>query len=163
SKLIEPYKTIVGRALAKDPAQRPGRLYELLSPEDAPKNPSVRFIGDGKVAPPLPPDLVIEDEEVLRIGPEEPVFYIGPDTRPPRPGRAPPARGGQHPPGARRDRGGAGAPPPGPPPPPGGAPAEGAAGRLPDAEAKRPPAGPGSAPSPAQRPAPGCRGGKRDA
>jgi eukaryotic-like serine/threonine-protein kinase len=85
SKLTEPYRSIVARALAKDPNQRPGRLYDLLPSEDAPKTPPVRFIGDGKVAPSLPPDLVIEDEEeVLRIGPEEPVFYIGPDTRPPR-------------------------------------------------------------------------------
>jgi serine/threonine protein kinase len=85
STLAEPYRTIVGRALAKDPNQRPSRLVELLPPEDAPKEPSVRFIGDGKVSPSLPPDLVIKDEEeILRIGPEEPVFYIGPDTKPPR-------------------------------------------------------------------------------
>src|SRR6516162_10315471 len=49
SMLDEPYRTIVGRALAKDPHQRPNRLYELLPPEDAPKEPSVRFIGEGKV------------------------------------------------------------------------------------------------------------------
>ncbi len=86
TKLEEPYRTIVGRALAKDPNHRPARLYDLLLPEDAPKTPPVRFIGDGKVAPPLPPDLVIkeEEDEVLRIGAEEPIFYIGPDTRPPR-------------------------------------------------------------------------------
>jgi hypothetical protein len=88
SMLAEPYRSIVARALAKDPSHRPGRLYELLPPADAPKTPPVRFIGDGKVAPPLPPDLVIDDkekeEEVLRIGLEEPVFYIGPDTKPPR-------------------------------------------------------------------------------
>ncbi len=65
SPLPEPYRTIVARALAKDPAHRPGRVYELLPPEDAPKVPPVRFIGDGKVAPPLPsePDLVVRDEE----------------------------------------------------------------------------------------------------
>jgi len=92
SMLAEPYRSIVGRALAKDPNHRPAQLYDLLPPEDAPKAPQVRFIGDGKVTPPLPPDLVIkdqdqakdEDEDVLRIGPEEPIFYIGPDTRPPR-------------------------------------------------------------------------------
>jgi eukaryotic-like serine/threonine-protein kinase len=92
SPLPEPYRTIVGRALAKDPAHRPGRVYELLPPEDAPKVPPVRFIGDGKVTPPLPsePDLVVRDEEeILRIGPEEPVFYIGPETRPPRPSPEP--------------------------------------------------------------------------
>ena len=52
SKLPEPYRTIVGRALAKDPNQRPSRVYDLLPPEDAPKEPSVRFIGEGKVTPP---------------------------------------------------------------------------------------------------------------
>ncbi|SIO56192.1 Serine/threonine protein kinase [Singulisphaera sp. GP187] len=88
--LAEPYRSIVGRALAKDPAQRPARLYDLLPSEDAPKAPPVRFIGDGKVSPAsLPPDLLIVDEEIHRIGPEEPVFYIGPDTRPPRRQRPP--------------------------------------------------------------------------
>jgi serine/threonine protein kinase len=91
SRLAEPYRTIVGRALAKDPANRPTRLYDLLPPEDAPKAPSVRFIGEGKTTPPRPADLVIgdEEEEVLRIEAEEPVFYIGPDTRPPRTRRPP--------------------------------------------------------------------------
>ncbi|WP_422924084.1 serine/threonine-protein kinase [Singulisphaera sp. PoT] len=88
SSLEEPYKTIVGRALSKDPNHRPAQLFDLLPPEDAPKAPPVRFIGDGKVSPPLPPapEVVIkeEEEDVLRIGPEEPIFYIGPDTRPPR-------------------------------------------------------------------------------
>jgi hypothetical protein len=89
SMLAEPYRTIVARALAKDPNQRPSRLYQLLPPEDAPPAPEVRIIGDGKrVAAPRaavagrpagPPD-----EEILRIEAEEPVFYIGPDTRPPR-------------------------------------------------------------------------------
>ena len=37
SSLAEPYRTIVGRALAKDPNQRPSRVYDLLPPEDAPK------------------------------------------------------------------------------------------------------------------------------
>src|SRR4051812_8219110 len=48
SALPEPYKSIVARALAKDPAQRPKQLYQLLPPEDAPKAPPVRFIGEGK-------------------------------------------------------------------------------------------------------------------
>ncbi|WP_406694498.1 serine/threonine-protein kinase [Singulisphaera sp. Ch08] len=82
-RLAEPYRSIVGRALAKDPGQRPARLFDLLPPEDAPKAPPVRFIGDGKVSPAsLPADLLIVDEEIHRIGPEEPVFYIGPDTQP---------------------------------------------------------------------------------
>jgi hypothetical protein len=84
SRLAEPYKTIVARALAKDPNHRPARVYDLLPPEDAPRKPDVRFIGDGKKAE-AP---AAEKEDVLRIGPEEPVFYIGPDTRPPLPPRA---------------------------------------------------------------------------
>ena len=48
SPLPEPYRTIVGRALAKDPNQRPSRVYDLLPPEDAPRTPSVRFIGEGR-------------------------------------------------------------------------------------------------------------------
>jgi hypothetical protein len=99
SPLPEPYRTIVGRALAKDPAQRPARAYDLLPPEDAPKVQPVRFIGDGKVTPPLPPDLEIlddekEKDEVLRFGPDDPVFYIGPETRPPRPPAEPRPRRG---------------------------------------------------------------------
>src|SRR5947209_5550453 len=54
SMLPEPYRSIVAKALAKDPTQRPQRVYDLLPPDDAPKAPSVRFIGDGKTAPPLP-------------------------------------------------------------------------------------------------------------
>ena len=34
--LAEPYRSIVAKALAKDPNHRPGDLYELLPPEDAP-------------------------------------------------------------------------------------------------------------------------------
>src|SRR5262245_22044121 len=48
SMLPEPYRSIVARALAKDPNQRPGRVYDLLPPEDAPKTPEVRIIGEGK-------------------------------------------------------------------------------------------------------------------
>src|SRR4051794_26591262 len=91
SRLPEPFRTIVGRALSKDPNQRPARVYDLLPPGDAPRAPSVRFIGEGKVTPPTaatrPP--AAEPEEVLRIEAEEPVFYIGPETRPPRAPRRP--------------------------------------------------------------------------
>lgn len=89
SRLAEPYRTIVGRALAKDPNARPIRLYDLLPPGDAPREPEVRIIGEARatgaggsagarhsVSPP--------DDDVLRIEAEEPVFYIGPETRPPR-------------------------------------------------------------------------------
>ncbi|MDR3632601.1 MAG: serine/threonine-protein kinase [Isosphaeraceae bacterium] len=83
SRLAEPYKSIVARALAKDPNHRPTRVHDLLPPEDAPRKLDVRFIGDGKKgqAP------AVEKEDILRIGAEEPVFYIGPDTRPPQPPR----------------------------------------------------------------------------
>jgi hypothetical protein len=87
SKLAEPYHSIVARALAKDPNQRPVRLYDLLPPEDAPQPAAVRFIGDGKAAPAASPknERKPREEDILRIGPEDPVFYIGPETRPPRP------------------------------------------------------------------------------
>src|SRR5437763_2013485 len=54
SVLPEPYRGIVAKALAKDPNQRPERVVDLLPPDDAPRSPSVRVIGDGKTAPPLP-------------------------------------------------------------------------------------------------------------
>lgn len=138
--LAEPYRSIVGRALAKDPNQRPARLYDLLPPEDAPRTPPVRFIGDGKVSPAsLPADVVItEEEEIHRIEAEEPIFYIGPDTRPPRRSQPPFDRLREHwrairrppPPSAAqarrytptprpRSRPAAGAPLPPPPPLPG--------------------------------------------
>src|SRR5712671_6306970 len=41
SALPEPYRAIVARALAKDPNQRPQRVYDLLPPDDAPRSPSV--------------------------------------------------------------------------------------------------------------------------
>ena len=40
SMLAEPYRSIVAKALAKDPNHRPGRLYDLLPPEDAPVRPT---------------------------------------------------------------------------------------------------------------------------
>ncbi len=84
SMLAEPYRTIVSKALAKDPNQRTSRVYDLLLPEDAPREPEVRIIGEakakgtGRAASPPP------EEEILRIEAEDPVFYIGPETRPPR-------------------------------------------------------------------------------
>lgn len=92
SMLPEPYRTTVARALAKDPNQRQARVYDLLPPEDAPATPEVRIIGDAKPGPaaagarPGPkPGPRPEPEDVLRIEAEEPVFYIGPETRPPQP------------------------------------------------------------------------------
>ncbi len=87
SMLPEPYKAIVAKALAKDPNQRASRLYDLLPPEDAPRTPDVRIIGDGKAGRGAPAGhgaAPAADDDVLRIEAEEPIFYIGPDTRPPR-------------------------------------------------------------------------------
>ncbi len=78
SMLAEPYRSIVAKALAKDPNHRPGRLYDLLPPEDAPARADVRIIGDARAGQRASQD------DVLRIEAEEPVFYIGPETRPPR-------------------------------------------------------------------------------
>ena len=80
SILAEPYRSIVAKALAKDPNHRQGRLSDLLLPEDAPRTPDMRIIGGGKAGQ------AGAQEEILRIEAEEPVFYIGPDTRPPRRG-----------------------------------------------------------------------------
>jgi serine/threonine protein kinase len=85
SKLPEPFKTIIGQALAKDPAHRQGRVIDLLPPDEMPRPRDVRFIGEGKVASPAPPPRAkTPDDGILRITDEEPVLYIGPDTRPPR-------------------------------------------------------------------------------
>ena len=88
SMLPEPYRSIVARAMAKDPEARQARVYDLLPPGDAPRDPEVRIIGDAKAGgagasangrPAAPPE-----EDILRIDAEEPPFYIGPETRPPR-------------------------------------------------------------------------------
>jgi serine/threonine protein kinase len=89
SPLPEPYKSIVRRALAKDPNHRPEPVTALLPPEDAPRQAAVRFIGDGHSAPPeaVSSAPVAPQEEVLHIRAEESVFYIGPNTLPPAPPR----------------------------------------------------------------------------
>jgi serine/threonine protein kinase len=86
SKIPQPYQTIVAKALAKDPNHRPGRVYDLLPPGDAPQAPEVRIIGHGKSGSgaAAAADSPTEKDDVLRIEAEEPIFYIGPDTRPPR-------------------------------------------------------------------------------
>ena len=102
SMLSEPYRSIVSKALAKDPAHRHQSPYDLLLADDMPRTPSVRFIGDGKTVPRLPdvdsnrtPPVVERKpdpkpvEEVHRIDAEESVFYIGPETKP----TPPPVRG----------------------------------------------------------------------
>ena len=87
SKLAEPFRSIVAKALEKDPSRRQKSVTDLLPPEDAPQVQNVRFIGDGKTAPPPGNGVVADagrrkDEDILRIEAEEPVFYIGPETRP---------------------------------------------------------------------------------
>jgi FtsH-binding integral membrane protein len=90
SKLPEPYRGIVARALSKDPDHRPARVHALLVPEDAPRAPDVRFIGDGRKGAaangnePQRPEPARPADDVHRIEAEEPIFYIGPDTQPPR-------------------------------------------------------------------------------
>ena len=83
SILPEPFRGIVGRALAKDPNHRPQRVTDLLLPGDAPREPDLRFIGEKSSAiSPTANDATGKREDVLRINDEEPVFFIGPDTRP---------------------------------------------------------------------------------
>src|SRR4051812_6971320 len=88
SGLPEPFKTIIGKALAKDPAHRPARVVDLLPPDDAPRARDVRFIGEGKAAgnspgPAPTPRPRQPQDDILRITDEEPVHYIGPDPKPP--------------------------------------------------------------------------------
>lgn len=95
SPLAEPYRTIVGKALAKDPNHRPIRALELLPEGDAPRKPAIRFIGDPAVPaaaanrvepvdqPADRPRNEKKEDDVFRIGEEDAVFYIGPETRPP--------------------------------------------------------------------------------
>ncbi len=96
SGLAEPFKGIIAAALAKDPAHRQARVEGLLPPDDVPRPRDVRFIGEGKAAapaPPIPPQAQARGgrgqgqaaaDDVHRITDEEPILYIGPDTRPPR-------------------------------------------------------------------------------
>ena len=111
SRLPEPFRAIVAQALAKDPAHRPGRVCDLLPPDDAPAASDVRFIGDGRAAAPAPtprgmglgfgpgdrvaapspspaPPRRPAEDDVLRITDEEPILYIGPDAQGPPPRRA---------------------------------------------------------------------------
>jgi eukaryotic-like serine/threonine-protein kinase len=89
SPLPEPYRSIVAKALAKDPNQRPARIYDLLPADDVPRAPGVRFIGDGKNAPLASEPPPAQKDDVFRIDAEDSVFYIGPETRPPRPPHEP--------------------------------------------------------------------------
>ena len=98
SGLPAPYQAIVARALAKDPKRAPGARLRPAPPGGrAPgaERPLHRR-GEGH-APPAPgPEARArpprEREEIFRIGAEEPVFYIGPETRPPQSRRTLPQR-----------------------------------------------------------------------
>jgi serine/threonine protein kinase len=87
SPLPSPYREIVRSALAKEPERRPTRVLDLLPPGEIPPEPSVRFLGE-KDSPPRPPSTnpqagnEPEQEDVLHITAEEPVFYIGEHTMP---------------------------------------------------------------------------------
>ncbi len=92
AKLPQPYQTIVAKALAKDPNHRISRVFDMLPSEDAPRTPEVRIIGDGKAGPTAAASSAKDGaadrpapDDVLRIEAEDPIFYIGPDTRPARP------------------------------------------------------------------------------
>lgn len=80
SCLPQPYRAVVERALAKDPNHRPTRVHGLLLPGDAPKEPEMRYLGETQGVTAQPP----AQDEVLRIGMDDPVLYIGPETQPPR-------------------------------------------------------------------------------
>jgi hypothetical protein len=82
--LPEPYKTIIGAALAKDPNQRPARAIDLLAPGDGPAAPDLRFIPESGKSAASGADEPKVGDDVVHIRAEEPVFYIGPDTRPPQ-------------------------------------------------------------------------------
>ncbi|WZP01036.1 serine/threonine-protein kinase [Isosphaeraceae bacterium EP7] len=106
SALPEPYRAIAEKAMSKDPAHRQAAVMEMLGAA-APAPPEVRIIGDARrggfripnpfaarqpeapAAQPAPRPAPAQAprpaaEQVHRIGDEEPVFYIGPDTTPPK-------------------------------------------------------------------------------
>lgn len=104
SVVPEPYRSIVARALAKDPNLRPQRVTELLLPGDARPEPTVRFIADDHAtagSSAVPPGLDARsnarsarsrpaqppapEPPPLRIEADDAVLYIGPDTQPPGP------------------------------------------------------------------------------
>jgi hypothetical protein len=94
SGISEPYKGILKKAMAKDPAHRPQRAHDLLPAEDAPRPPDIRIIEREGTAPALDAAAAVNPkpaaaaapkpaDDVLVIGEEEPPFYIGPNTMPP--------------------------------------------------------------------------------
>ena len=103
SALPDPYREIVAKALAKDPAHRQSRVLDLLPPGEGPTVHDVRFIGDNRASTPAPaptprpaPRAEVAPpprqaprpaDDILRITDEEPIMYIGPDTTPTHPAR----------------------------------------------------------------------------
>ena len=79
--LPDEYLGIVAKALSKRPEDRPARVTDMLLPADAPREPAVRFLGEGKAAGIA--GHAGDPDEVLHIGPDDPILYIGPDTMPP--------------------------------------------------------------------------------
>lgn len=77
--LPEPYRSLTARALAKDPNHRPISPYELLPSEDAPR----AFSAGISSREPISNE---STDDVFQIGEEESIFYIGPNTLPPKPG-----------------------------------------------------------------------------
>ena len=102
SALPDPYREIIAKALAKDPAHRQSRVLDLLPPGDGPSVHDVRFIGDARGSAPapaprpapraeaaMPPRQTSRPaDDIHRITDEEPIMYIGPDTTPPRTARS---------------------------------------------------------------------------
>ena len=88
TSLPDPYRSLVGKAMAKDPALRPARAVDLLPAVETPAPPKAaqRFFGGAKRPPAVPEAPAAsrpEPEFVIPAAREEPVFYIGPDTVPP--------------------------------------------------------------------------------
>ncbi|MEO6810919.1 MAG: serine/threonine-protein kinase [Isosphaeraceae bacterium] len=110
SCLPEPYRSVVERALAKDPNHRPSQVHGLLLPGDAPKEPEMRYLGETQGVAPRAPTR----DDVLRIGMDDPVLYIGPETQPPRAQPQPQPRASRR----RSARRGSPTAPPRPAPPP---------------------------------------------
>jgi serine/threonine protein kinase len=89
SPLPEPYRSIVARALAKDPNHRPKTVYDLSPVEAASRLADVQFVGDERDGAAVPPNPGPRNEEVLKIE-DDSIFYIGPNTWPTRQPTQPP-------------------------------------------------------------------------
>lgn len=89
SAIAEPYRGILRKAMAKDPAHRPQHAHDLLPQDDAPRPPEIRIIereGSSPSLAPAPgrsPEPPRPADDVLVIREEDAPFYIGPNTLPP--------------------------------------------------------------------------------